>query len=174
MSQALDAITKAARVPKAKVQIEVASKNSPEIASIQAKITDLPATRSGDTVAVILAVTESDLQSDVSRGENAGRRLSHTRAIILAAYSGLETRGWKSISRRSRIALLHNSLKPSASCPANSWSRTNSEANRPSGIKTHGNHPYGNGPFQFITWKLSQNLKRPNKKGPVSGFRDDF
>jgi aminoglycoside 2''-phosphotransferase len=35
-----------------------------------------------------------------------------------------EPRGWKSISRMSRIALLHSSLKPSASCRASSLSRT--------------------------------------------------
>lgn len=106
MSQALDAITKAARVPKAKVQIEVASKNSPEIASIQAKITDLPATRSGDTVEVILAVTESDLQSDVSRGENAGRRLSHGTVVRhLKVIESIGATPSESFVSKSRVTL---------------------------------------------------------------------
>ena len=77
MDRALEVIANAARLPKAKVLIEVTSQGSTEIASIQARITNLPAIRPGDAVEMVLAVTERDLQSSVIRGENAGRHLRH-------------------------------------------------------------------------------------------------
>src|SRR5262249_6318604 len=76
MSKALDAIASAARAPKAKVQITTASETTNGL-SVQAQVTEIPATNAGEPVEIILAITESDLQSNVSRGENAGRRLNH-------------------------------------------------------------------------------------------------
>jgi hypothetical protein len=77
MSKALDAIADAARAPKAKVQITAAEENPPATFSVQTRITEIPTIKSGETVEIILAITESDLQSNVVRGENAGRRLKH-------------------------------------------------------------------------------------------------
>ena len=41
----------------------------------------LPKLTDGDTADVLLAVTESGLSSDVERGENAGRRLTHAGVV---------------------------------------------------------------------------------------------
>jgi hypothetical protein len=45
------------------------------------RVGELPAVREGDTAEVLLAITESDLSTDVPRGENAGRRLRHPSTV---------------------------------------------------------------------------------------------
>ncbi len=77
MNKALDAIAKAARAPKAKVEITHTPGDNEGAFSIQVRATQIPAVNTDGTVEIILAITESDLQSNVSRGENAGRRLNH-------------------------------------------------------------------------------------------------
>lgn len=72
-TRAQNAIREAARQPKATIGLQ---KNGPQTLSL--KIEKMPAVSSGDTAEVMLAITESGLRSSVSRGENAGRRLSHT------------------------------------------------------------------------------------------------
>jgi hypothetical protein len=74
---ALEAIEKAASLPKANMQIAVdAAPNGS--ASISIKIDSIPEVSRGDKAEVMLAVAESDLLSKVSRGENAGRQITHT------------------------------------------------------------------------------------------------
>lgn len=77
MSKALDAIAKAARTPKAKVEIDHTPGDNVDTFLFHVRATQIPAVNGEEPVELILAITESDLQSNVSRGENAGRRLSH-------------------------------------------------------------------------------------------------
>jgi hypothetical protein len=80
MSRALDAVAKAARRTKAVVEVTAVETKSDQVklrirAELPSEISE------GDVVEVILAITESDLRSSVSRGENAGRKLSHTAVV---------------------------------------------------------------------------------------------
>jgi hypothetical protein len=65
---ALDAVRKSARTQKAAVNLSIEKDN------LNIKIKDLPA-REQSTV--WLAITESDLHTNVRRGENSGKKLSH-------------------------------------------------------------------------------------------------
>ena len=81
-SKARDAISTAAREPKADIAITPAktARTSDEIA-LDIRVASLPSVSPGDTADLILAITESGLRSNVSRGENAGRNLSHTAVV---------------------------------------------------------------------------------------------
>ena len=70
------AIVKAARETRAKVELQLTSTKE-----LAVNITDLPHVTEADTAEVLLAVTESNLSSDVARGENAGRALKHTAVV---------------------------------------------------------------------------------------------
>jgi hypothetical protein len=70
------AIIKAAKETRAKVELKLTSNKE-----LSVTITDLPAVTQDDTADVLLAVTESNLSSDVPRGENAGRSLKHTAVV---------------------------------------------------------------------------------------------
>jgi hypothetical protein len=57
---------------------------------IAAQIDNYPKPTDGETVNVLLAVTESNLATDVARGENTGRRLTHVGVVrSLKALGGL-------------------------------------------------------------------------------------
>lgn len=79
-SRAQDAIAQASRSAKAGVQIAVEgiTVNS---ASLSVTINDLEKAWLGKSADVMLAITESSLNSNVARGENAGRRLGHTAVV---------------------------------------------------------------------------------------------
>jgi hypothetical protein len=84
---ALEALNDAAREPKAEVKLarEPArpgeAAQSGESAHISVEIDRLPKRTEGDAVYVLLALTESGLSSDVARGENSGRRLTHAGVV---------------------------------------------------------------------------------------------
>lgn len=84
MAKALIAIAKAAQAPKATVQLTF-SKTAVETRTastpLQVRIEQLPVIRAGDEAEVLLAIIENNLKSDVSRGENAGRKLSHSAVV---------------------------------------------------------------------------------------------
>ncbi len=65
------AIIEGSRSTKASVEIR------PGQAGLSVRVENLPPTHRGDTAEVWLAILEDDLSIDVSRGENAGRRLAH-------------------------------------------------------------------------------------------------
>ena len=69
-SKALAAIAKAASAPKAKLEI---TKTAPD--KIKVIASELPP--SSGKPDIVLAITENNLSTNVSRGENAGRRLNH-------------------------------------------------------------------------------------------------
>lgn len=81
-SKAREAIADAARDLKANVTVNVAQEDkSAASITLSVRVDKLPESRIGDSAAVLLAITESGLRTNVSRGENAGRHLTHS-AIV--------------------------------------------------------------------------------------------
>ncbi len=78
-SKAFEAISASARSPKAEVQLKLIPNGDAHSAGtrLSVRVEKLPPVSAGDTVEVLLAITESDLSTSVARGENAGRKLSH-------------------------------------------------------------------------------------------------
>jgi hypothetical protein len=82
-SKAREAIMKAARLPKAKVQLLVASNSNGTTNDLKLSIhiSDIPHLTAGAKADVLLAITESNLRSEVAAGENAGRYLKHSAVV---------------------------------------------------------------------------------------------
>lgn len=74
---ALEAIARAAQSPKASIEARVKSSTSNSI-TLSVQVANVPEILRGDRADVLLAITESGLMSNVARGENAGRRLTHS------------------------------------------------------------------------------------------------
>ena len=89
ISRASAAITKAAQSPKGRIELAL----SGEKLSVHVK--DLPRITAGDRAEMLLAITENNLRTDVSRGENSGRYLNHTAVVrelsVLGELSPTET-----------------------------------------------------------------------------------
>ena len=82
--RAREAISSAARTPKAAVHVALAAnaaEKQPNGIGLLVRVENMPAVSSGDTAEVILAITENDLHSQVARGENAGRSLRHIAVV---------------------------------------------------------------------------------------------
>lgn len=81
--RAFEAISRAAREPKAEVSLARAADQADagDALRLSVRVERLPKLTDGDTADVLLAVTESGLSSEVERGENAGRRLSHAGVV---------------------------------------------------------------------------------------------
>jgi len=84
MNKALEAIAKAARSPKADVRIVIpetkTQKDNQEI-RFKVSVKNVPPVDRGDVAEVILALAEDKLSSNVTRGENSGRKLAHTAVV---------------------------------------------------------------------------------------------
>jgi hypothetical protein len=74
---ALEAIARAAQSPKASIEAAIKS-SAPTSITLSVQVADVPEISRGDRADILLAITESGLMSDVARGENAGRRLTHS------------------------------------------------------------------------------------------------
>ena len=94
-SLAQEAIGKAARQPKGEVQIALSPTQADGLVRITTQVDKFPKPTDGEAADVLLAITESDLATDVARGENTGRRLAHVGVVrSLKALGGLpETPG---------------------------------------------------------------------------------
>ena len=81
--KAFDAIARAAREPKAEVSLARAGAQADagDALRLSVRVARLPKLADGDSADVLLAVTEGGLSSDVERGENAGRRLTHAGVV---------------------------------------------------------------------------------------------
>jgi len=75
--RAAGAIAQAAKASKAAVEAAL----NPGQQGLVVKVGSLPALSRGDTAEVLLAITEYALASNVTRGENAGRRLPHSAVV---------------------------------------------------------------------------------------------
>ncbi|HLF82997.1 MAG TPA: DUF1223 domain-containing protein [Blastocatellia bacterium] len=79
--RARKAIASASRDSKAAVTLSLASEDIRAASiTLDVRVASLPEVV-GDLAEALLAITESGLRSNVSRGENAGRRLSHTAVV---------------------------------------------------------------------------------------------
>ena len=92
---ALEAVADAAREPKAEVMLALAPTQTDEAVGISVQIEKFPKQTEGDPVYVLLAVTESGLSTDVARGENSGRKLTHVGVVRVIKQLGIlpDTRG---------------------------------------------------------------------------------
>ena len=76
------AIINAATKAKGKVEVTTPSVNAEkQVVRLSIHVSDLPPVNDDDIAEVLLAVTESNLSSEVPRGENAGRSLKHTAVV---------------------------------------------------------------------------------------------
>ena len=99
--RARQAIEAAARSPKARITLTLAAgaKAASQDVPIAVRIENVPEITKDDQAELMLAVSESGLRSAVTRGENSGRRLSHTAVVrclamvaaLAAGQSGLTT-----------------------------------------------------------------------------------
>jgi hypothetical protein len=82
-SRAFDEIAQAAREPKAEVLLSRADARTDADAPVRLKLSveKPPKLADGDAADVLLAVTEGGLSSDVARGENSGRKLTHVGVV---------------------------------------------------------------------------------------------
>ncbi len=84
MTKAREAIARAAQSPKAVVQVQldrVAGEAAAGHLRFKVTVDNLRAVKRDGSADVLLAVTESNLRSSVSNGENAGRRLVHSAVV---------------------------------------------------------------------------------------------
>ena len=94
VSRAREAIAKAAQSPKGKIQLQLSQDNS-DTPGLSVRVESLPKITTGDTAEVVLAVTEDNLRTEVSQGENSGRYLNHSAVVrelsVLGAITGSQT-----------------------------------------------------------------------------------
>ena len=74
-AKAQEALVQATQVAKANVQISPSFNATDKSVSLRINVTNLPAHEAAE---LMLAVTEDNLTSNVTRGENSGRRLPHS------------------------------------------------------------------------------------------------
>ena len=81
--KAFDEIARAAREPKAQVSLTRADAQTKTDANVRlnVRVENPPKLSDGDAGEVLLAITEGGLASDVSRGENSGRKLKHVGVV---------------------------------------------------------------------------------------------
>ncbi len=85
VDKAREAITKASSAAKAVVQLslkpETAAASTDVPVQLSAHFKEVPASSEGDRVQVMLAITENDVRSNITRGENSGLNLSHIAVV---------------------------------------------------------------------------------------------
>src|SRR5215204_101099 len=78
---AVEAVKRAARETKGEVQLTRVDGQMGEVVRLSVQIEHLPKLTEGDAAFVLLAVTEGGLSTDVARGENSGRKLTHVGVV---------------------------------------------------------------------------------------------
>jgi len=109
--KAYNAIGRAAKTQKTLIQITRGAQSKAEGNTIplNIRIENLPAISAGDTAEVLLAVAEDDLHSSVSRGENAGHKLSHTAVVRqLSIVGSLDSQAGNGFTAAPVISIVNN------------------------------------------------------------------
>ncbi len=75
------AIARASRRPKASVEIQTSGRTDDGKVVLTVRVADLPKRAENETAELLVAVAEGNLTVAVPRGENSGRRLSHTSVV---------------------------------------------------------------------------------------------
>jgi len=100
---ARNAIKKAIKAPHGVVRLSIGpgARTQGAVQSIAVTVTasDLPRLGPGDHADIVVAVTEDHLQSDVKRGENRGRKLTHAAVVRHMAIVGQARAGGVSSAR---------------------------------------------------------------------------
>jgi len=88
---ALESVAAAAREKKAEVTIAHLPKRDEgdDVVGLSVELDKFPKQTEGDPVYVLLVVTESGLSSNVARGENSGRRLTHVGVVRVLDQLGI-------------------------------------------------------------------------------------
>jgi hypothetical protein len=84
LNKAREAIAKASRSPKADLKITLPQPKTDadkQTIKLGVSVKNVPSVTKGDVAEVILVITEDNLLSNVSRGENSGRKLGHTAVV---------------------------------------------------------------------------------------------
>lgn len=103
-SLAQEAIGKAAREPKGEVTLTRSASQSEGFVRVTARIEKFPKPAEGEAADVLLVVTESGLASEVARGENSGRRLTHVGVVrSLRALGGLPAAPGESFKAETEV-----------------------------------------------------------------------
>ncbi len=107
------AITKAAQMPKATVGLKLADGATAGNNSVtfDVSVANLPAVRANDAAEVWLAITESNLRTDVPRGENAGRSLAHTAVVRQMVGVGVADARAGAVSTAQTVATLEGNWR---------------------------------------------------------------
>ncbi len=109
-------VAEASRGRKAKVELSMAASSAKSV-QIRAQVSELPPVSANDRAELWLAITEGNLQTQVLRGENAGRRLKHTAVVRRLRRWGQVEPGAKELSAPAS----NEELDPS-------WARANLRA----------------------------------------------
>lgn len=106
-NKAREAIMRAARLPKAKVELLAVSDSNETNKDLKLSIhiSDIPQVTAGDKADVLLAITENNLRSEVARGENAGRYLRHSAVVRSLSVLGNINDGQQSFEAESTANL---------------------------------------------------------------------
>ena len=108
-SLAQEAIGKAARQPKGEVLITRTPSQSDSFVRLSARIDKFPKPTDGEAADVLLAITESNLATDVARGENTGRKLAHVGVVrSLKSLGGLPEAPGTSFKAETEVTIEKN------------------------------------------------------------------
>ena len=91
LSAARRAIERAIAAPHGVVRVGF-DMSVPKVIGVTVGISNLPAITAGDRADIVMAVTEDRLQTDVKRGENQGRTLTHA-AVVRDLRTAAEAQG---------------------------------------------------------------------------------
>jgi hypothetical protein len=103
-NRARDAIIRAARSPKAKVELLFSGTDNKGL-KLSVRISGIPEITAGDGADVLLAITENNLRSEVSRGENAGRYLRHSAVVRSLSVLGNVTASQQTFEAQPTVSL---------------------------------------------------------------------
>ncbi|MBI3490767.1 MAG: DUF1223 domain-containing protein [Acidobacteria bacterium] len=99
-----DAAARLAEAPEARRR-QGRDRRDAESVALQVRVSDLPKITHGDQADIVVAITEDGLRSDVTRGENKGRTLTHAAvARYMATIGGAAAAGPSSASADIAIA----------------------------------------------------------------------
>jgi hypothetical protein len=105
-TKARNAIIAAAQKPKAVISLAHAGAAKPEGIPLSVRVEKLPTLAAGDTVEVLLAITEDALRTDVPLGENAGHTLAHAAVVReLSSLGNIDRRGSAPFAAQPVVAL---------------------------------------------------------------------
>ncbi len=116
MSKAREAIARAAQSPKANIELVASPGSNKNEVNLSIHVREVPRQSSADAADVLLAVTENNLNSEVPRGENAGRSLRHSAVTRRLVVLGQIKAGTNSFDAEPMVNL------------ANGWSKDNLQA----------------------------------------------